>query len=41
MQDMKSEYAGLKKGEKKRRRLWLASLPQSSIGQKHIDGLKN
>jgi hypothetical protein len=41
---MKVEYAGYAGGVlilKKRRRVLLASLPQSSIGQKRIAGLKN
>jgi hypothetical protein len=40
---MKVEYAGYAGGAypKQRRRMLLASLPQSSIGQKRMAGLKN
>ena len=43
-QRRKAEYAGYAGGVlilKKRIRVFLASLPQSSIGQKRIAGLKN
>jgi hypothetical protein len=38
---MKAEYAGGCLSKKKRRRVLLASLPQTSIGQKRIARLKN